>query len=87
MINFELRKWETEDAKSVAIAANNPAIAANLRNAFPYPYTLEDAAWYVNDCIEKGNKIKLQEQLLWMARLWEASVSSYRTMYTKNQEN
>ncbi len=54
MTEFKLRKWQSEDAKSVAKYANNPAIAANLRNVFPNPYTLEDASWYVNDCIEKG---------------------------------
>lgn len=52
---FELRKWKKEDAESVAIAANNKAIADNLRNVFPNPYTMDDATWYVNDCIEKAD--------------------------------
>lgn len=53
MKEFILRPFQEGDAKSVAKAANNPKIAANLRNVFPNPYTLEDAEWYVNDCIEK----------------------------------
>lgn len=52
MKNFILRDWEQTDAESVAAAANNEKIAANLRNTFPNPYTLADARWYVNDCIE-----------------------------------
>lgn len=54
MKEFILREWKSEDAESVAQAANNEKIAANLRNAFPYPYTLEDAKWYVEDCISRG---------------------------------
>lgn len=54
MKEFILREWKSEDAESIAQAANNEKIAANLRNAFPYPYTLEDAKWYVEDCISRG---------------------------------
>lgn len=53
MKEFILREWKSEDAESVAQAANNEKIAANLRNVFPYPYTLEDAKWYVEDCIKR----------------------------------
>ncbi len=55
-MEFILRKWKTEDAEAVAKAANNPKIAANLRNAFPFPYSLEDAKWFVDDCISKEGK-------------------------------
>lgn len=53
MKEFKLRKWTCEDAISVAKAADNPNIAKYLRNVFPNPYTLEDAKWYINDCISK----------------------------------
>lgn len=53
MKEFKLRKWTCEDAASVAKAADNPNIAKYLRNVFPNPYTLEDAKWYINDCISK----------------------------------
>ena len=56
MKDFILRPWKQEDASSVAEAANNPKIAANLRNVFPNPYTLDDAKWYVNDCMEHEGK-------------------------------
>lgn len=55
-MEFELKTWSIEDAQSIASAANNEKIAKNLRNAFPHPYTLEDAKWYITDCIEKADK-------------------------------
>ena len=42
-----LRNWSPSDAKSVARHANNPRIAAGMRDAFPYPYTLEDAHRFI----------------------------------------
>lgn len=56
MKEFILRAWQEADAEAVAAAANNPNIAKNLRNTFPYPYSLEDARWYVNDCISNEGK-------------------------------
>lgn len=56
MKEFRLRAWRTEDAESLAQAANNPEIARNLRNVFPNPYTLDNAIWYINDSIANEGK-------------------------------
>ncbi len=56
MKEFILRKWKIQDVQSIAEAANNLKIAENLRNTFPHPYLLEDAKWYVNDCILNEGK-------------------------------
>ncbi len=56
MDDFKLRAWETGDAESLAQAADNPNIANNLRNTFPNPYTLDDAIWFINDCIANAGK-------------------------------
>lgn len=56
MKDFILREWKHEDAEAVSQAADNPDIAKNLRNTFPSPYTVEDAEWYINDCISKEGK-------------------------------
>ncbi|MCB9638095.1 MAG: GNAT family N-acetyltransferase [Myxococcales bacterium] len=40
---YSMRSYREGDAASLAQHANNPRIAANLRDAFPNPYTLEDA--------------------------------------------
>ena len=64
MKDFKLRTWRTEDAESVARAANNPDIAKNLRNVFPNPYSLEDAKWYVNDCISNEGKHQIARAIV-----------------------
>lgn len=51
-MDFVLRKWKESDASGLVVYANNPKIAANLRDAFPHPYTLADAALYVKSCAE-----------------------------------
>lgn len=50
-MNFILRKWRIEDAADIAYYANNEKIANNLRNAFPYPYTMQNAIGYVGSCV------------------------------------
>lgn len=56
MKQFILREWEQQDADTIAIEANNAKIAANLRNAFPHPYTFEDAKQFVESCIASKEK-------------------------------
>ena len=56
MKDFKLRAWKTEDAASLAAAANKPAIAGWLRNTFPNPYTQKDAVWFISDCISNAGK-------------------------------
>lgn len=64
MIPFTLRPWQRTDAEAVAEAADNPRIAANLRNAFPSPYTLADAEWFVEDCIARGEERQLSRAII-----------------------
>lgn len=64
MMDYLLRKWRKEDAAELVIAANNPNIAANLRNTFPYPYLSEDAIWFVNDCISREGKKQLTRAIV-----------------------
>lgn len=40
---FDLRSARANDASDLAQLADNPRIAANLRDYFPHPYGLEDA--------------------------------------------
>jgi ribosomal-protein-alanine N-acetyltransferase len=55
-VDFLLRRWNEEDVESLAKYADNLAIAQNLRNIFPSPYTEEDALWYINDILNKGEE-------------------------------
>lgn len=45
--HIRLRPWRMEDAGEVAFYANNAAIAANLRDGFPHPYTMKDALGFI----------------------------------------
>ena len=42
-----LRNLEESDTASIALLANNAAVAQNLRDYFPYPYTLQHAIDFV----------------------------------------
>lgn len=50
---FSLEYWDEKFIEDVAHFANNQKIAAFLRDGFPYPYTLENARFYVAACIQK----------------------------------
>ena len=41
-MHFTLRPWTINDLDSLVKYANNPKIAENLTDAFPYPYTAEN---------------------------------------------
>ena len=45
---YMIRDWEPGDAAAVAKYADNPKIAANLRDRFPSPYTLADAETFLD---------------------------------------
>jgi RimJ/RimL family protein N-acetyltransferase len=44
---FTLRPWEDGDAERLAVIANNKKIADNLRDGFPYPYSIDDARKFI----------------------------------------
>lgn len=58
-MEFTLREWEKQDAEKIVRYADNPKIAANLRDSFPYPYTLSDSRAYVDSCIRNEGKGQL----------------------------
>jgi RimJ/RimL family protein N-acetyltransferase len=41
--DIKVRSWRKDDLKALVHHANNPKIAANLRDQFPHPYTRRDA--------------------------------------------
>ena len=42
-----LRPWQAEDAPSLARHEDNPRVAACMRDAFPSPYSLDDASRFI----------------------------------------
>lgn len=55
-MDFVLRKWDENDVAYLQKYANNEKIAANLRNAFPHPYTMDDAKEYILCSIAQDGK-------------------------------
>ena len=51
-MDFILRPWRREDVEDVLQYANNEKIAQNLRDVFPHPYSMADAEYFVNSCLE-----------------------------------
>jgi RimJ/RimL family protein N-acetyltransferase len=49
---YIIRDWSMEDAPSIAQYANNRKISMNLRDAFPYPYSLQDAESFISCVID-----------------------------------
>ncbi len=49
---FNLRPFKESDAESIVKYANNPKIAANLTDAFPNPYGIEDAKKFLAMAIQ-----------------------------------
>jgi ribosomal-protein-alanine N-acetyltransferase len=45
------------DASSLARHANDRDIWINLRNAFPHPYTLEDAQWWIDNVSRQKSRV------------------------------
>ena len=46
--DLQIRSWRKSDLEPLLRHANNPKIAANLRDQFPYPYTRRDAIDYLS---------------------------------------
>lgn len=58
-MSFTLRPWRLEDAAGIVPHADDPAVAGNLRDVFPCPYTLADAESYVRSCVDREGKGQL----------------------------
>lgn len=46
--DLRVRNWRKDDLDALLRYANNPKIAGNLRDQFPYPYTRRDGIDYLN---------------------------------------
>jgi len=46
--DIHIRNWRRDDLDALLRYANNPKIAANLRDQFPHPYTRRDGIDYLN---------------------------------------
>lgn len=56
MTSFELLPFTHDFDESVQRYGNNIKVAENLRNAFPFPYTLDDARGYIQFLLDAGEE-------------------------------
>ena len=62
-MEFGLREWKLSDAENIVSLANNEKIAGNLRNTFPYPYTLDDAHLFITKSIHQNKRRHLNKAI------------------------
>lgn len=56
---FTLRRWLPGDEESLVRHANNRNISRNLRDGFPWPYTMEDARWWIQHASQQKASLSL----------------------------
>ncbi|TAK53688.1 MAG: N-acetyltransferase [Bacteroidetes bacterium] len=54
-----LREWREGDEESLVQNANNKKIWDNVRDLFPYPYTRENAEWWIKEGCKKEGAFSL----------------------------
>jgi ribosomal-protein-alanine N-acetyltransferase len=54
-----LRPWKRSDSIPLAKYASNKKIADNMRDGFPFPYTLEDASTWLDMALKESKHILL----------------------------
>lgn len=57
--SFLLRPWKIEDKASLCANANNSRVSENLRDIFPFPYTLQDAEYFITNIASNSNNLIL----------------------------
>ena len=55
--NAIIRPWIASDGLALLKHANNKQIADNMRDGFPFPYTLEDAHTWLNMAMKEKRHI------------------------------
>lgn len=82
-----LRPWQAADAAAVAQAANDPTIAANMRNAFPFPYTQTDAERFLAGCIANEGQGQLTRAIVADGRaVGSVGIFVQQDIYAKSAE-
>ena len=64
---IKLRELASADISSIAKHANNPKVSRYLTTRFPYPYSMEDARWWVTTGSKENGivrAISLQEECI-----------------------
>lgn len=54
---IELREYKFDDIDRLVLLANNKKVSQYLIDTFPYPYTYEDAKWWISAGCKQNNAI------------------------------
>lgn len=58
-MTLSLRPWNNSDAAALVRYADNEAIASNLRDAFPHPYSYKDALRFLDSAVQNDPHVLL----------------------------
>ena len=75
----KIRKWKIDDAAELAATLNNKNIQDNLRDGLPYPYTEDDAKYYINEMLKADKSLRALKMSFLAAR------RSARELYPSTQ--
>ncbi|MCX6283901.1 MAG: GNAT family protein [Bacteroidetes bacterium] len=81
-----LRPWNNSDVHSLMKYANNKAIADNLRDAFPYPYTQKDALRFLEMAVSNDPHILILAIDSKGEAIGSAGATLKQDVYRKNME-
>jgi RimJ/RimL family protein N-acetyltransferase len=88
-IRFEgiiLRPWSISDATELALLADNRRIADNLRDGFPFPYSLKDAIDWLNIILPENNPPRFFAITIDKQIVGSIGIVSKTDIYRKNFE-
>jgi RimJ/RimL family protein N-acetyltransferase len=78
-----LRPFRESDAPAMAGMANNPKIGRNLRDGFPYPYTLEHAKQHLSLFMQHNTYFAIEYQGEYVGNI---SLTPLENVYRKTAE-
>ena len=81
-----LRPWSISDAPELALIADNKKIADNLRDGFPYPYSLKDARDWLNIILPENHPPRFFAITLDKQLIGSIGIVSKTDIYRKNFE-
>jgi len=50
---INIRAYRSSDAPALSSAADNKKVWINLTDRLPHPYTLDDAHWWISNCLDR----------------------------------
>ena len=81
-----LRQWSIIDAPKLALIADNKKIADNLRDGFPFPYSLKDAKDWLNLILPENNPPRFFAITIDKQLIGSIGIVAKTDIYRKNSE-